>query len=154
MTTLVAAHPISPRPPSVHIAIADELYKAAGDLLNRCAACAAKKHAQAVMFDIMLSAYMPARDVGAINFRDDLVIDASGQVLGIRIKAKRVINRIAIDIAIPAELGMRIRRHLAEYRPHLEGANSDWLFPSSAGGPMAADRVGWEIRSALMARPC
>jgi hypothetical protein len=110
---------------------------------------AAKWHERGLMLDLVLVAPMLSRCLGSINLREDILDDNVRGTITIFIHAERTKKGIEVISSIPTDVSLRVKRHLAEYRPFLKGSDSDWLFPSPNGGPKSPIVVRHAIHRTL-----
>jgi hypothetical protein len=135
---------------------ADDLRREAHARLQAQPRRAAQLHEQTVMLELLRLCPMHAGNLVTINYHEDFVRNDAGHITGFLIPKERTKYGCEIKFVIPADLADRIHTHVAEFRPHLPGAESPQLFPSPQRGLAALKAIAGNlhvIRAVLHNRP-
>jgi hypothetical protein len=99
---------------------------------------AARSHERALMIDLLQRFHLKGDLIAGINLTEDLIRDSHNRITTLGIRRTRTRDGSVFNAAIPAEMERNIQEHLTDFRPHLPGSYSHWLFPGRTGGPRAS----------------
>jgi integrase len=95
---------------------------------------------------------MRIKNMVALRIGTHILIDRRGKMTLV-VPNGEVKNRVGLDVKLPAVSAELLDLYLSHYRPLMEGANSDCLFPGhSAGGAKGYEAMRQNIKNCILTR--
>jgi len=132
----------------------ETLFREARKLRATDPAAAGRLFETALAIEMLLLCPMRIGNLVGLDIDKHLVRSRPGSrgMMHIVIPEEEVKNRVPIEFEVPPELAPLIEEHIKEFRVHLPGAASRWLFPRADGGHEIYRNLSGRLSSTILQR--